>query len=270
MKTDNWVEENFDLPEEFGARFNIAVEHPTHIRPIVGIVAEISKEHPVLAGLDHREQEYASEYPNKNQDGRHAMRGVNEDIGDTGLEYGTSLFQRPDSGNTVYTDDTKYCEIIGLPLEKTQQKTASELTDWYLEDLGETVRELETDGYIHPQDRDLHAGNNQIIGTATKFHDSSATVRGYWAEEIPRVYELMARDGASWGEIMKHRENMRASEKILGENSFYQERIGTSETQQMTSKEFLQKYLESKHLETGSPPQKGMDRKICFADQQSS
>jgi hypothetical protein len=264
MNTESWAE-NYSIPEDIDTFYNIEVEHPTHIPLIVEVIGEISKEKPVIAGLDHREQEYSGEFPGHGYDGRHAMRGGNEQIS-SNLEPGTNLFKRTDGGYTVYTDDTKFCEILGLPLEEQDQKKASELTDWYLGELAREIESLEeTDLTI--EDRDLYSGNNQIIGTATKFRENSVTTRSYWAEKIPGIYDLMAKDGATWGEMMRHRENMRESERLLGENSLYQKRIERYDSQDITSSNFLEENLDLENLElpyTLLEEEEGMPRKICF------
>jgi hypothetical protein len=265
MNTEYWMED-YSIPEDIGTAYNIEVEHPTHIPLIVELIGELADDEPVIAGLDHREEKYADEFPGDNYDGRHAMRGVNEQLSNN-LEPGRNLFKRPDGGYTVYTDDTKFCEILGLPLEERNQKKASELTDWYLEDLAREIEWIEEEADLTIEDRDLYSNRKQIIGTATRFNEKSVTTRGYFAEQIPEIYGLMAKDGATWSDMMRHRENMRESERILGENNFYEKRMDRYDTEEISSSEFLEENLDTENLDleyTLLEDKSGMERRICF------
>ncbi|PSH01421.1 MAG: hypothetical protein BRC26_03540 [Nanohaloarchaea archaeon QH_8_44_6] len=267
MNNSSWVEENYSIPEDITNVYNIEVEHPSHIPLIVEAVSRTAEEEPVAAGLNHQEERYANEFPGEKYEGKHVMRGVNEQLS-SNLEPGMDIFKRPDSGQTVYTDDSKFCEILGIPFEDQNQKKASKLTDWYLEDLQDDIEMLEEASRIRPQKRDLYSGKNQIISTATKPGEKSVTTRGYWAEEMPEVYSLMFRDGATWGEIMRHRENMKESKRVLGVNNFYEKRMDNYDTEDMTSKEFLEENLDLTDVElpyTLLEENNGIPRKICFA-----
>ncbi|PSG99505.1 MAG: hypothetical protein BRC29_05305 [Nanohaloarchaea archaeon SW_7_43_1] len=266
MNNSSW-EEDYSIPKDISNVYNIEVEHPSHIPLIVEAVSRIADEEPVTAGLDHQEEKYANEFPREKYEGKHVMRGVNEQLS-SNLEPGMNIFKRPDSGQTVYTDDSKFCEILGLPIEDQNQRKASELTDLHLDNLQDDIEMLEETSYIRPEGKDLYSGKNQIIDTTTKLGGESVTTRGYWAEEIPEVYHLMFRDGATWGEIMRHRENMKESKRVLGENNFYEKRMDSYDAEKINSSEFLEENLDLTDVELPCSlleENKGIRREISFA-----
>lgn len=207
------------------AAYDIEVEEPEHIPDLVNVTQELGKYRPVMIGLDHQE----------GYEGRHAMRGRYEGFGD--LEPGVDVFRRPDGGNTVYTDDSKYALNFGFPLENSDQKKA----DTFTSTLHDFIDER-TETTFQRGQRDLYLGDDQILGISQKFDEGSVVVRGYWAEEVSDVYDLMSQDGFSTEEIEAHQRAMRKSAEVMGEQDFYQTVMEEFQADELTSSEFLEKH----------------------------
>lgn len=257
MNNEHWIDDNLNFSEADILHYDIKVTNPRHIPGIVNRLTEMAKEEPVIAGLDHRE----------GFNGRHAMIGVNEEIGNTGLVPGFNLFRRPDSGNTVYTSDSKYCQIIGGPIEDSMQKRANDFTDFVHRNMIDEIESYTDHTYnVYPSGRDLEVNGNQLVGMAASFNNGAVLGRSYWSEAIPEVYDLMRLDGTSEKQVERHQEQMHTSKEVL--EGFYTHQHRLENTENLTSDHFLQKYgepedfnLYSKLLED---PDYGMERDICF------
>jgi len=207
--------------------YDVEVDDPRHIPDLVKITQELGAYTPVLIGLDH--QEDCSD--------RHAMRGRYEDFG--GLEPGEDVFRRPDGGKTVYTDDSKYALTFGSPLEPGDQKRAESYTQALHDFIDERTHITFQRGK-----RDLYLGGDQIIGVSQLFGPDSAVRRAYWAEEVPDIYDIMYRDGASKEEIRTHREAMEKSAEVLGEQNFYNQVMKELRADTVNSTEFLETHVD--------------------------
>lgn len=230
--------------------YDIEVENPKHIPALVNLTQELGSYTPVMIGLDHQE----------GYEGRHAMRGRYEEFGD--LEPGENVFRRPDGGNTVYTDDSKYALNFGLPLQPFDTKRANS----YTEELHDFIDER-TDVTFQRGERDLYLGGDQLFGVSQRFSDDSAVLRSYWAEEFPNVYDLMYKDGLSDEEIESHQQAMEKSADILGTQEFYQTVMDEFHADELTSTEFLRQHNVSEESANQLLEESGSrERKVCFLE----
>lgn len=208
--------------------YDIEVEEPEHIPDLVAVTQELGSYGNILIGLDHQE----------GYEGRHAMRGRYEDLGD--LEPGEEVFRRQDGGNTVYTDDSKYALTFGIPILPTDQKMANS----YTEGLHEFINDR-TDATFQRGQRDMYLGGDQIVGVSQKFGDESVVLRGYWAEDMPEIYDLMYQDGLSGEEVEAHQKAMEKSAEVMGGQGFYQTVMDEFHAEELTSTEFLEDHVEN-------------------------
>ncbi|MFQ3308617.1 MAG: hypothetical protein ACI977_000860 [Candidatus Nanohaloarchaea archaeon] len=202
--------------------YDVKVEKPEHIPELVNLTQKVGQNTPIMIGLDHQE----------GYEGRHAMRGRYEDFGD--LEPGEEVFRRPDGGNTVYTDDSKYALTFGVPLEPSEDKMANS----YAEVLHDFIDER-TDLTFQRGERDLYLGGDQLVGVSQRFHYESAVLRAYWAEEMPETYNLMYKDGLSDEQVEAHQQAMQKSADVLGGQDFYQTVMEEFHADELKSGDFL-------------------------------
>lgn len=235
-------------PENLVA-YDVEVEDPRHIPDLVEATQQLGQYTPVLIGLDHQE----------GYEGRHAMRGRYEEFGE--LEAGENAFRRPDGGNTVYTDDSKYALNFGVPLEPVDQKKAQTLTD----ELHSFIDDR-NDYSFQSGERDLYFGGDQIVGTSQIFGDESAVLRAYWAEEVPDVYDIMYQDGLSNDEIQSHQEAMEKSQDTMGDQDFYRKVLDEFHADELTSTEFLDKFTDEpgRKAEELLEMEGARERDVCF------
>ncbi len=231
------------------AAYDVEVDDPSHIPELVELTQELGHYTPVLIGLDHQE----------GYEGRHAMRGRYEEFGN--LEPGENAFRRPDGGNTVYTDDSKYALNFGVPLEPSEQKRAQTHTD----ELHDFVDER-NDETFQSGERDLYLGGDQVMGTSQLFEDNSAVLRAYWAEEVPDVYDLMYQDGATQQEIENHQRAMQKAADTLGEQSFYEQVMDEFHADSLKSTELLDRFVDepSRKAEELLKQDGSREHRICF------
>lgn len=235
------------IPEDLHA-YDVTVDEPEHIPALVQLTQDLGSYTPVIIGLDHQEDE-------------HAMRGRYEEFGD--LEPGEEVFRRPDGGHTVYTDDSKYALTFGLPMQPTDTKRANTYTD----NLHDFINER-TDTELQEGQRDLYLGGDQLIGVSQRLTDESTVLRGYWAEEIPEVYDLMYQDGLSEEDINAHQRAMRKSADVLGEQEFYQQIMDEFDARNVSSTDLLEDHFDSPEQVAGELlEEEGVrERKVCFLE----
>lgn len=210
------------------AAYDIEVKDPEHIPDLVNVTQELGRYGNILIGLDHQE----------GYEGRHAMRGRYEDLGN--LETGEEVFRRPDGGNTVYTDDSKYALNFGIPIPSVDQKKANTYTialHDFIDDRTETT--------FQRGQRDLYLGGDQIVGISQRFGDESVVLRSYWAEDMPNVYDLIYKDGYSAEEVDSHQHAMQKSAEVMGEQEFYETVMDEFHANELTSTEFLENRVEN-------------------------
>jgi hypothetical protein len=202
--------------------YDVEVEDARHIPDLVEITQELGSYTPVIIGLDHRQEP-------------HAMRGRYEKLGDLKKN---EVFRRPDGGQTVYTDSSKYALNFGVNLDSGETKKAdtgtTELHDFVAGRTGRNLDRGERDLYL-----DGVVAGDQVVGTSSRFQDDSAVLRAYWAEDIPDVYDLMYRDGFDYGEIARHRKAMERSREAL--EGLYRRTMDEFHADKLTSTELLEK-----------------------------
>lgn len=250
LAPDTEVEDPDEVPYN-PLTYNIEVEEPEHIPDLVDVTQELGRYNTVIIGLDHQE----------GYDGRHAMRGRYEDLGN--LEAGEDVFRRQDGGNTVYTDDSKYALNFGVPLQPVDHKKANT----YTAGLHDFINER-TDVTLQEGQRDMYLGGDQIVGASQKFGDESAVVRGYWAEEMPEIYDLMYQDGLSTEEVEAHQQAMQKSAEVMGGQEFYQKVMDEFHADELTSTEFLEGRVEDvgKTAEELLEETSNREPKVCFLE----
>jgi lipoate-protein ligase A len=231
--------------------YDIKVEDPKHIPDLVNVTQELGKYNTVILGLDHQE----------GYEGRHAMRGRYEDLGD--LEPGEEVFRRPDGGNTVYTDDSKYALNFGIPIPPVDHKKANT----YTAGLHDFINER-TDATLQEGQRDMYLGGDQIVGVSQRFGNESVVLRGYWAEDMPNVYDLMYKDGLSTEEVEAHQQAMQKSADVMGSQEFYQKVMDEFHADELTSTEFLEGRVEEigKTAEELLEETNTREPKVCFLE----
>lgn len=207
-------------PDNLNA-YDVEVEEAEHIPDLVEITQELGIHSPVLIGLDHKEEP-------------HAMRGRYEKK--ASLDEGEVL-RRQDGGKTVYSDVSKCALNFGVPIDSTQTKKAdtytSEVHDFISRRLGADFDRGDRDLYI-----DGVKDGDQVVGASSRFKNNSAVLRAYWAEDMPKVYHLMRKDGVGPQQRSAYRAAMEQSMETM--DGFYEQVMDEFNAYEISSTELIE------------------------------